>query len=423
MSASPFDLNLRHLRALSSIEELGSITAAADEVSLSQPALSQGIAKLERMLCYGFFERRSCGMVATPVGRILIDRTRSAMEHLASGARGMTKIFRNPERLMTMTQLRAFLALADAGSFSGAAQATGVSQTAVHRAVGELEQVIGGLLVERRGRGVWLNTSGKRLSRGIRLAIAELSAAIAEISVETEGALIAFGALPLSRPYLVPAAMARLAMEAPKARFEVVEGSWRELVEPLRDGRIDLIVGAVRPFDITDLHQVPLYEDRLVIAAGSRHPLVGPEMPSLNELARYPWIVPPANTPLRTIWERMFEGQQPPLAPIECGSVMIIGRLLVEGEFLTILSPDQVALQIRVGLLGLVGTPLGDSRRSIGYTTRRSWRPTTIQRKFLDMLTDLAPSALDPAATDWFGERVIAPALRDSELSIGVSRA
>ena len=43
MATDPFDLNLRHLRALLAIREHGSITAAADVVSLSQPALTQGL--------------------------------------------------------------------------------------------------------------------------------------------------------------------------------------------------------------------------------------------------------------------------------------------------------------------------------------------------------------------------------------------
>ena len=351
MSIEPFDLNLRHLRALLSIEESGSITAAAEIVSLSQPALTQGLAKLERQFGYVLFERRSAGLVLTPVGQIVVNRVRAAIAFLEMGARGLTRVFRQPERLMTMTQVRAFLALADAGSFTAAAQNTGLSQTAVHRAVGDLEQLLGGKLVERRGRGVWLNVAGKRLSRGMRLAVGELTSAIAELGLEIEGELIALGALPLSRPFLVPTAMARLSRDEPRARFEVVEGSWRELVEPLRDGRIDLIVGAVRPFDITDLHAVPLYEDRLVIAVGSQHPLAGSEMPPLDVLASYPWIVAPANTPLRQIWERMFAGGTMPHTPIECASVMIIGRLLTEGDFMTLLSPDQVALQIRSGLL------------------------------------------------------------------------
>jgi hypothetical protein len=78
----------------------------------------------------------------------------------------------------------------------------------------------------------------------------------------------------------------------------------------------------------------------------------------------------------------LFEGAPLPETPIECGSVMIIGRLLTEGNFLTLLSPDQVALQIRSGLLAQIGAPLEHSRRLVGITTRRSWRPTATQRHF-----------------------------------------
>ncbi|MDE1917743.1 MAG: LysR family transcriptional regulator [Sphingomonadales bacterium] len=386
MAADPFDLNLRHLRALLSIAEKGSITAAAESVSLSQPALTQGLAKLERQFGYTMFERRSGGMVPTPMGAIVIERTRAALEHLSQAAKGLSAVFQYPERLMTMTQLRAFLALAEAGGFAAAAHGSGMSQTAVHRAVSDLEHMIGGQVIERRGRAVWLNSAGRRLARGSRLAVAEIAAAIADLGFDSGGELIAFGALPLARPYLVPTAMARMAQSHPRAGFKVLEGSWRELVEPLRDGEIDMIVGALRPFDIADLYQMPLYEDRLVIAAGSQHPLVGVEHPSLEQLAAYPWIVAPANSPLREQWERLFDGASLPETPIDCGSVMIIGRLLTEGNFLTLLSPDQVALQIRSGLLAQIGAPLDHSRRLVGITTRRSWRPTATQRQFLDGL-------------------------------------
>lgn len=400
MTIDPFDLNLRHLRALIAIREHANITVAANTVNLSQPALTQGLAKLERQLGHDLFERRSEGMMLTPVGEIMVERVRAALEHLASGSKGLTRVFQHPERLMTMTQLRALLALSDAGSFIAASENTGLSQTAVHRAVGDLEKVVGVAVVERRGRGVFLNKEGKRLTRGIRLALGELSAAIADLGLEGTSELIAVGASPLSRPFLVPTAMARLSKEHPRARFEVVEGSWRELVEPLRDGWIDLIVGSIRPYEISDLHQMPLYEDRLVIAARSQHPLVGPDMPATEVLSSYPWIVAPANTPLRTIWDRMFAGQTP-VTPVECGSVMIIGRLLTEGDFLTLLSPDQVALQTRIGLLGHVGPPLEDSARTIGFVTRRSWRPTTLQRRFVELLREVGRNRAERLYTGW----------------------
>ncbi len=386
----PFDLNLRHLRALLAIQENGSVTSAADVVSLSQPALTQGLSKLERQFGYTLFERRSGGMVPTPMGEIVIERTRAALDHLSAAAKGLSGVFLNPERLMTMTQLRAFLALSEAGSFAAAAHGTGLSQTAVHRAVGDLEQMIGGKLVERRGRAIWLNAAGKRLARGTRLAVAELVAAIADLGLDSNSGseLIAFGALPLSRPFLVPAAMASMARQEPRAAFKVLEGSWRELVEPLRDGVIDMIVGALRPYEISDLYQMPLFEDRLVIAGGSQHPLVGVEKPTVEQLASYPWIVAPVNSPLREQWEKLFEGKLPK-TPIECGSVMIIGRLLTDGDFLTLLSPDQVALQIRSGLLAQIGEPVEGSSRIVGITMRRSWRPTAIQRRFLDILREM----------------------------------
>ena len=178
MAPGPFELNLRHLRAVSAIVARGSMSAAAEAVSLSQPALTQGIAKLEQQLEVLLFERRPDGVSATPEGRLLAERTDAAIAHLGRAARSAGRGFARPELLMTATQLRAFLALADAGGFAGAAAAKGLSQPSLHRAVRELEQLCAYPLVERRGRGVALTPSGHRLARGVRLASAEIAAAI-----------------------------------------------------------------------------------------------------------------------------------------------------------------------------------------------------------------------------------------------------
>ena len=60
-----WNLNLRHLRALSATTRLGSISAAAQSVAISQPAITQALAKLEADLGHTFFERRSDGMKPT----------------------------------------------------------------------------------------------------------------------------------------------------------------------------------------------------------------------------------------------------------------------------------------------------------------------------------------------------------------------
>lgn len=389
MSPRPFDLNLRHLRAVATIVDRGSMNAAAEAVSLSQPALTQGLAKLERQLGVALFDRHADGVTATDHGMIVAERARAAIAHLAQGARAgrSARGFARPEQLMTSTQLRAFLALADAGSFVAAAEATGLSQPAIHRAVRDLEQLLGMALADRRGRGIVLNPAARRLARGVRLAAGEIAAAITEVRRDAgEGGRIVVGAMPLSRAQLLPGAITALLRIAPAATIDVVEGSWRELVEPLRDGVIDLMIGALRDPAPAGLDQRHVFVDRLAVIARPGHPLAG-TAPDIDTLARYPWIVGREGTPLRDYWSALFAGRPEPSAPIDCGSVMTIRGILIDSDFLTLLSPDQVALELTGGVLTTIGQPFDGATRSIGVTTRSGWRPTRMQARFIELLS------------------------------------
>lgn len=391
MTVAPFDLNLRHLRAIQAIAMRGSMSAASEAVSLSQPALTQGIAKLERQLGVTLFERRTDGMIPTAAGAIFAERAAAAIGHLAAASpRRSGRGFARPEMLMTATQLGAFLALADAGSFVGAAQATGLSQPALHRAVRDLEQLGAQPLVDRRGRGVALTDAGRRLARGVRLAAVELAAAIAETAPDGgEGGRIVIGAMPLCRALLLPAALAKFVKSGASATIDVVEGSWRELVEPLRDGAVDFMIGALRADEVPDLVQTPLFVDQLAVIGRAEHPLAGAgAAPDLDSLAQFPWIVGQTGTPLRAHWEAIFDGRALPVAPIECGSVMTIRGVLRDSDFLTLLSPDQVALEIEAGMLARIGGALAGTVRTIGVTTRAGWRPTLAQSRFLALLEE-----------------------------------
>lgn len=387
---SPFELNLRHLRGVLAVRDHGSVSAAASELHLSQPALTQGIVKLENQLGHILFERRPEGMLATTAGELVVKRIRAAMDQLTVGTRMLMGNGFQPERRITMTQLRAYLSLVDFGSFSTAGAKIGLSQTAIHRAVRDLEAGLEKKLVERRGRGVHVNFNGRRFARSARLAVNEIQAAFLELGIAPQNSTIVVGTTPLARAFLVPEAMAQMVAEKFPAGFRVLEGSWSELVELLRDGVIDLIVGELTSHDSPDLSKIPLYQESLVIVGGSQHSLVGKKRPSLKTLAAYPWIVGPENSPLRAEWELLFSGFNRPVSPIECGSVMIIGRLLTSSELLTIATPDQVALQIRSGLLARIGPPLTDSKHTIGVTMRYSWQPTAAQHRFIELLATVS---------------------------------
>jgi LysR family transcriptional regulator of gallate degradation len=374
----PSQFNLRHLRAFIAIADTGTITAAVRRVNLTQPAITHAIAKLERLIGVPLFERGPAGMTCTEAARRLIPRAQAALDLVASPA-------------VTGPQMRAFVALARNGSYAASAKAVGVREASLHRAVADLSAGLGARLVERRGRGVALTLRGVTAARRFRLAEAELWAAIAELEAlqgrEVGG--ITIGAMPLSRALLLPNAIAAFARLRPQARVRVVEGSHAELVGPLRDGDIDLTIGALRGMLGEELVQEPLFVDRPMVIARSGHPLLAAAgRPEAAALARYSWIVPAEGAPLREEWRQIFArgGIAAPAVTIECGSVIVVRQLLLLGDFLTLLSPVQVAVELEAGWLATVGPPPGEPSRTIGLTTRTGWRPTPLQRVFLDCL-------------------------------------
>jgi DNA-binding transcriptional LysR family regulator len=287
--------------------------------------------------------------------------------------------------------MRALIALADAGSYPAASAATGLSQPTLHRAVGDLSANLRRVLVERRGRGIALTEAGRRAVRAFKLARTELAMGVSEVAAlqGQEAGQIKVGAMPLSRARLLPTAIKIFHQAHPHVKIRIIEGSYAELIEPLRDGDIDLLLGALRnpPFG-EDLLQCPLFDDRPVVVARAGHPLARISDVTPACLAAFPWTISAPGTPLRRLWEQMFARTSvpPPCVPVECGSVVTIRQMLLDSDFLTLLSPDQVAVELAAGWLTQIAGSPEDMRRTIGITTRREWRPTRMQHTFLETL-------------------------------------
>lgn len=399
VNLSPYELNLRHLRAVAAIRRRGAVSRAAAEVALSQPAVTQGIAKLGEQLGTRLFERGPAGMTPTPAGLRLADRVEiaagamdSAFAAIRGGAMGG---FGGAGNLVTMSQIRALIALAAAGSFVDAAQASNLSQPSLHRAVRDVERLAGVPLVERRGRGVRLTGAGQRLARGFSLAVGEVQAALDELGALAgrDSGRVRIGAMPLARSRLLPLAIARFHPAHPTVLIDVDEGPHGELIERLRDGRLDFLIGALRdPSPGPDVVQERLFDDRLVIVARAGHPLRRGKTADADRLAAFPWVIARQGTPLRNVWRGLFEeaGVPVPAAPIACGSVTTIRTLLEESDFLTLLSPHQVQAELHAKTLAVIGGPIESTRRPIGLTSRADWMPTGAQSEFLALLRRLA---------------------------------
>ena len=122
--------NLRHLRAFAAAVEHGGATRAAERIHLSQPAVTQALAKLEARLGAKLFVVGADGMRPTEIGRLFHDRVARALALIETGAReALGADARRPgdgvarfARLLTVAQLRALAAMQFNRNFSLAAR-------------------------------------------------------------------------------------------------------------------------------------------------------------------------------------------------------------------------------------------------------------------------------------------------------------
>ncbi len=389
--------NLRHLYAVTEIARRGSISAAADQVYLSQSAVTQGLLKLEQALGEALFIRDTAGASPTPAGRVFLERAERALGWLKIMEReisGRRRAEQQPlHRLLTTTQLRALIAIVDTGGFTRAAQQLGLSQPTVQRAARELETVCQQQFFRRRPQGIEATWEARNMARHANLAFAEIHQGCQELQ-EMRGTMrgtLAVGSLPLAMTRLVPGAVNRLLEEFPETRVRIVDGPYEEQLQALLQGQLDVIVGALRnPAPSADLVQESLFEDPLSIVVRPGHRLLSQPAASALELSELDWIAPRRNTPAREVFASFFihEGLAPPEHVIECSSLVATRGLLLESDRAALLPARQVELELAAGQLAVMPRPLAGSSRAIGLALRRGWKPTSVQTRFLQLLRE-----------------------------------
>ncbi len=393
--------NIRHLIAFNEVARLQRVGLASERVHLSQPAITQAIAKLEKAFGSSLFDRRPKGMFLTEVGAILNGRTERLLQLLQQGhelalrraprssnSRGRRDFY----KLATQVQLQALVAVAKAGSFSQAARDLGAKQPAVHRAARDLESLASIELFQTVRRSVELTPSGEVFTHHVQLAAAEWRQARYEIDayLGKDSTRIVVGSLPLSRSSLLPNAIDKLLRASGKGlQIQCIEAPYPSLLRDLRTGEIDFIIGALRhPVPSEDITQEPLFSDQLALVARADHPLHGRRHLTLQDTVSYPWIAPPKQTPSGSFLFNTLRIQDMPETPVRIvsSSMVLVRNLMLRGDYITIMSPNQFEFESDQGLLAALPIRLENSARQIGFAYRRDWKPTATQSVFLDLI-------------------------------------
>jgi LysR family transcriptional regulator of gallate degradation len=393
--------NLRHLQAFHEVVASGSISAAALKMHLTQSAVTQAIAAIERHFDASLFTRSSSGMHATPAGTICAERVSRALTQLRDGLQelaGANVSATEREQLFRRVsgpQLSSLITLVEFRNFTHAARASGVSQPTIHRAARTLERTLNATLFEKTSFGVVPTREAERLSRRAHLAFVEIVQAKAEVDAlrGRESGSTVIGAMALARSFLVPNALIRFAKEHSEHAVSIMEGTYEHLLASLQSGQVDFLVGALREVRPSgDIVQEHLFYDPLSVVVRARHPLAKKRKLTANDLSSYPWIAPRASSPLRVHFEAMFTalGIRSPGRFIECNSPGAARAFLMEGDHMMLSSTNQVHYELQAGTLACLPHPAGKVIRSIGLTVRDDWRPTPAQARLLAILRETA---------------------------------
>ncbi len=391
--------NIRHLRVFLAAIEAKSISQASGKVFLSQPAITQAIAKLEVLFETTLFQRRSDGMFGTQTGVTLASRVQRALQILLEGLNdtlrySAAKNSGKPATLLTQlstTQLRSLIAVSESQTFSMAARNLGVSQSSLYRAARELESLIDVKLFEKTSIGISTSKAARILARASKLAFSEISQGYDEIQAlqHNDSGHIKIGSMPLARSSVLPTSIIDFSKQFPEVKLSITDGSYDDLLYHLRHGDLDLLIGALRlPVSNDDILQEELFTSSVRIVARPEHPLCKQRTITAAQLANNSWIVPRAGTPTRQIFEELFNsaGQALPEKLVETGSQVLILSLLRGSDRLSIISEHQVQHELETKMLSTIPYGQHADYRPIGITTRKCWKPTKTQQTFINLL-------------------------------------
>ena len=187
---------------------------------------------------------------------------------------------------ITLRQLRYFDALARHGHFGHAAEACAVSQPALSMQIKEMEEALGGVLIERNARQVALTKFGEELAERVRdiLRSVDELGDFARASRDLLMGRLRIGMIPTIAPYLLPTVIGNLTRMHPELDIHIREALTATLIEELAEGRLDAAIVAL-PVSEPSLTEVALFAEKfLLVRPGEAEGTPVPSKETLREM-------------------------------------------------------------------------------------------------------------------------------------------
>lgn len=295
---------------------------------------------------------------------------------------------------MDFRDLRYFEVIATEGNLGRAADKLFRTQPALTKCIDRLEEDFGAHLFEKNGRGMKLTAAGAILltrTRQMAIMVEETSREMQDYASGLKGKL-RIGCVPTLAEHVMPFVFSELLADAPEVTVDLRVAMNDALLSALRDGALDLVVGPIVESD-DELVSEQFAEDEVVVLASKDHRIFnGPY--SLQDLAKYKWVLPATTVASRQWLDQTFDrnGLPRPQVQIESNVLNMILPIIDKTHLLGFVT--RINLRSDKANLREVELPETKMRRRLGITYRKTGYLSPVVERTATILRTRDPALL-----------------------------
>lgn len=310
---------------------------------------------------------------------------------------------------MDLHRFEIFMAVADSGNFSRAAEKMLLTQSTVSQHIAALEKELGMRLFDRTGRGAELTDGGRLFSQHVRQILSEcdeLRLAMARFQGMADTQLTV-GASNIPANYLIPALLPILFNRHPGIIVNVISGDSRGIIDQLHRGEVTLAVVGNR-FGDEAVEYDPLTSDTLLFVVGPGHPWQDRVAVGLAELASTPLIAREAGSGTGRSTENALQAAGFDVARLHIvarlGSNEAVKQAVIRGFGAAFLSSLSIQRELACGELIALNVEGVTIERRFWLATRRGRTLSPAAHAFARLLTETlgnnSPAAVTPTVAN-----------------------
>ena len=290
---------------------------------------------------------------------------------------------------MNLDVMKTFCDLVDTGSFSKAAEANYISQSAVSQQLAKLERELSTQLISRGGGLVEATDAGKAFYEGARAILRRYEQLLGEVRSAADAirGVLRVGTIYSVGFYMLEPYIRRFFHSHPEVALHVEYTQWNRIYAAIANAELDLGVVAF-PERHRSIEVVPLAKEEMGLVCSPQHRLASRSRVDTRDLDGESFVALDENVPTRRHIDKMLKADRVKVkVAMSFDNVELLKRAVEINVGVSILPRDNIEREVHSGDLAYVPFVRPERwMRSLGILRRRGRAPTPAERMFLALL-------------------------------------